>query len=65
MDEAAVSSQAVMTEADLGRLGFTDGQIERLNDLRDRYLALERIVTHAQYDRLAFLRWCYRSGRLD
>jgi hypothetical protein len=51
------------TTTSLAQQGFTDEQIRRLESLRDAYPILEFITTRAEWQRLAFLKWCYQHGQ--
>ena len=44
--------------------GFTQAQIELLNQFRSNYLEREKQQVSAQVRRLEFLRWLVATGRL-
>ena len=49
----------------LRQVGFTEKEIERLNQLRRDYTELERQLSSVEYHRLAFLRWLVTTGKLS
>ena len=65
MSENVATRQTVITEADLEREGFSAEQIARLVALRDRYPLIEFVTRRIECERLAFLRWYYRNGRIQ
>jgi hypothetical protein len=64
MNANVTSNTPVPTEADLRRQGFTTEQIQRFISLRERYPLNEFVIGRKEINRLAFLRWYYRSGRV-
>jgi hypothetical protein len=65
MGDQVVTRQPVSTEIELEQLGFTREQIASLVALRDRYPLVEFVTNRTACERLIFLRWCYRTGRID
>jgi hypothetical protein len=54
----------LLIEAHLQRSGFTPEQIARFKELRKRYPVIEFVQSQREYNRLAFVKWCFRTGRL-
>ena len=46
---------------ELRNAGFTPAQIERLTALKALYPVCEYVVSRAQFERLAFLKWLYAN----
>lgn len=65
MNANITSNPPIPTEEDLLREGFSTEQIQRYTELKDRYPLVEFVISCKEFNRLAFLRWYYRSGRLD
>lgn len=49
----------------LRRGGFTEGEIEKLTQLRHDQTELEMSRNSAEYHRLAFVRWLVETGKLS
>ena len=49
----------------LRQVGFTEEEIERLNQLRRAYTELELQQSSVEYRRLAFIRWLVTAGKLS
>ncbi len=49
----------------LRQVGFTEEEIERLNQLRRDYTELELQQSSVEYRRLAFIRWLVTTGKLS
>lgn len=53
------------TVEDLTDAGFTQGEISRLVDLRDRYPYIEFTDSGKQWNHLKFMKWRYTNGDLS
>lgn len=53
-----------LTTADLAAEGFSPSQISRLEGLRDLRPIAEFLDSSAERERLLFLRWLHRTGRV-
>lgn len=45
--------------------GFVDGEVQRLNQLRQDYAEREQLAKAADLRRLEFIRWLVNNGRLS
>jgi hypothetical protein len=64
MNERLTAQRRIVTEDDLARQGFSPEQIQALVFLRDRYPVIEFVNSRIGCERLVFLRWYYRAGRI-
>jgi hypothetical protein len=55
----------VLTSSELAAEGFSPAQITKLEGLRDLRPIAEFLDSSAERERLQFLRWMHRSGRLS
>lgn len=65
MITANPSRTPAVSRADLEHQGFTNSQIERLEQLRAIYPYVEFVDSDAQWQRLVFLQWLCRTSLAD
>jgi hypothetical protein len=63
--DTRTTAPAPVTWADLAAAGLSSRQIAMLETLAQRYPWTEFLDTDQEYQRLVFLRWRYRTGRLS